>query len=77
MVIHGTYSPNIFNEFPEAELGVFFEGKPDFRAELLQDCYNAHGVVPNAYFNIDVMLVNKKAREIYNNNTNIIEFSLF
>ena len=62
-------SPNIFNEFPKTELGVFFEGKPDFRPELLQDCYNAHGLVPNAYFNIDVMLVNKKAREIYNYNT--------
>lgn len=62
-------SPNIFTEFPDTELGVFFEGKVGFREELLQDCYNAHGVRPNAYFNIDVMLVNQKAREIYNYNT--------
>jgi lipopolysaccharide biosynthesis glycosyltransferase len=62
-------SPNIFDTFPNTELGVFVEGKPNFRPELLQDCYNAHGTVPDSYFNIDVMLVNKKAREIYNYNT--------
>jgi lipopolysaccharide biosynthesis glycosyltransferase len=62
-------SPNIFDTFPDTELGIFVEGKPNFRPELLQDCYNAHGTVPDSYFNIDVMLVNKKAREIYNYNT--------
>jgi lipopolysaccharide biosynthesis glycosyltransferase len=59
-------SPNIFTEFPDAELGVFCEGTRTFRPELVQDCYNAHGELPEVYFNIDVMLVNKKARDIYN-----------
>lgn len=62
-------SPNIFPTFPDVELGAFFEGKVGFRDELLMDCYNAHGVKPDVYFNIDVMLVNKRAREIYNYNT--------
>lgn len=62
-------APNIFEQFPETELGVFFEGKRGFREELMLDCYNAHGFRPEAYFNIDVMLVNKRAREIYNYNT--------
>lgn len=62
-------SPNIFTEFPEVQVGAFFEGKPNFREELLQDCYRAHGLVPNVYFNIDVMLVNKTGREIYNYHT--------
>jgi len=65
------YAPNIFDVVPKGQIGVFIdqhEGKGHHAGDLIGDCFNAFGVRPNGYYNIDVMLVDNTEKEIFNYN---------
>jgi hypothetical protein len=65
------YAPNIFNEVPKGYIGGYVEHKKEefhHAGDICGDCYKAFGVLPDNYINIDVMLVDKELKDIYNYN---------
>ena len=65
------YAPNIFDVVPEGQIGVFIDQPKDgghHAGDLMGDCFNAFGVRPDGYYNIDVMLVDNTEKEIFNYN---------
>jgi hypothetical protein len=70
------YAPNIFVETPTGYVSGFVEhrkGEPHHAGDICGDCYNAFGILPDQYINIDVMMVDKELKEIYNyNNKDLI-----
>jgi len=64
-------APNIFDEVPENHIGAYVEhklGEYHHAGNICGDCYNAFGVMPDNYINIDVMLVDKSVNSIYDYN---------
>ena len=65
------YAPNIFDETPKGYISGYVEhkkGEPHHAGDICGDCYNAFGIWPDNYINIDVMLVDKELKDIYNYN---------
>lgn len=71
------HAPNIFNEIPEGYIGGYVEhkkGEFHHAGDICGDCYRAFGVLPDNYINIDVMLVDKQLKDIYDyNNQELIK----
>jgi hypothetical protein len=65
------YAPNIFDIVPDNHIGGYVEhkrGESHHAGDICGDCFNAFGVHPDNYINIDVMLVDKSLKDIYNYN---------
>ena len=70
-VLTHPYSPNIFDEVPKGYIGGYVEhkkGEFHHAGNICEDCYNAFGIYPDNYINIDVMLVDKELKDIYDYN---------
>jgi lipopolysaccharide biosynthesis glycosyltransferase len=76
-VLVNPYAPNIFEEVPENMIGGYvehYQGTPHHAGDICMDCYNAFKVLPDQYINIDVMLVDKSLKDIYNyHNNNMVD----
>jgi hypothetical protein len=70
------YAPNIFDYVPKGHVGAYVEhkkGEFHHAGNICGDCYNAFGLLPDKYINIDVMLLDSSLKEIYNyNNIDLI-----
>jgi len=71
------YAPNIFDVVPEGQIGIFMDQQKNeghHAGDLMGDCFNAFGIRPDGYYNIDVMLVDHTEKEIFNYNNTDMKF---
>jgi lipopolysaccharide biosynthesis glycosyltransferase len=67
------YAPNIFDIVPDNMVGAYVEhykGEWHHAGDICGDCFNAFGMMPDQYINIDVMLLDRSLKEIYNYHDN-------